>query len=93
MCHHLWAALGNKEAMIDTLWPKVDESALIQEDVQIVVQVNGKLRAKLVVPLDAESQSIEEMALAEEKVAKLTEGKIILKFIIVPNKLVNIVVK
>jgi len=93
LCHHLWAALGNKEAMIDTLWPKVDESALIQEDVQLVVQVNGKLRSKLVVPLDAKSQSIQEMVLAEEKVAKFTEGKTILKFIIVPNKLVNIVVK
>ena len=47
LCHHLWAALGNNEAMIDALWPKVDESALIQEEVQLVVQVNGKLRAKL----------------------------------------------
>ena len=93
LCHHLWTALGNKEAMIDTLWPKIDESALIQEDVQIVIQVNGRLRSKLVVPLDAKSQSIQEMVLAEERVAKFTEGKTILKFIIVPNKLVNIVVK
>jgi leucyl-tRNA synthetase len=93
LCHHLWAALGNKEAMIDVIWPKVDESALIQEDVQLVVQVNGKLRAKIMAPLDAESQSIQEMALAEEKVARFTEGKTILKFIIVPNKLVNVVVK
>ena len=93
LCHHLWAALGNKEAMIDALWPKVDESALIQEDVQLVVQVNGKLRAKLVAPLDAERQSIQEMVLAEERVARFTEGKTILKLIIVPNKLVNIVVK
>ena len=66
LCHHLWAALGNKEAMIDALWPKVDESALVQEDVQLVVQVNGKLRAKIVAPLDAERQSIQEMVLAEE---------------------------
>jgi len=93
LCHHLWAALGNKEAMIDALWPKVDESALIQEEVQLVVQVNGKLRAKLIAPLDAESQSIQEMVLAEEKVARFTDGKTIIKFIIVPNKLVNVVVK
>ena len=93
LCHHLWAALGNKEAMIDALWPKVDESALVQEDVQLVVQVNGKLRAKLVAPLDAERQSIQEMVLAEEGVTRFTEGKTILKFIIVPNKLVNVVVK
>jgi len=93
LCHHLWAALGNKEAMIDALWPKVDESALVQEDVQLVVQVNGKLRAKLVAPLDAERQSIQEMVLAEEGVTRFTKGKTILKFIIVPNKLVNVVVK
>jgi leucyl-tRNA synthetase len=93
LCHHLWEALGNKEAMIDVLWPKVDESALIQENVQLVVQVNGKLRAKLVAPLDAERQSIQEMALAEERVTRFTKGKTILKFIIVPNKLVNVVVK
>ena len=93
LCHHLWAALGNKEAMIDVLWPKVDESALIQEEVQLVVQVNGKLRAKLVAPLDAERQSIQEMVLAEEGVARFTKGKTILKFIIVPNKLVNVVIK
>ena len=93
LCHHLWAALGNKEAMIDALWPKVDESALVQEDVQLVVQVNGKLRAKIVAPLDAERQSIQEMVLAEEGVTRFTEGKTILKFIIVPNKLVNVVVK
>ena len=66
---------------------------LDQEEVQLVVQVNGKLRAKLMAPLDAESQSIQEMALAEEKVARFTDGKTILKFIIVPNKLVNVVVK
>ena len=46
LCHHLWAALGNKEAMIDALWPKVDESALFQEDVQIVVQVMASLGLK-----------------------------------------------
>jgi leucyl-tRNA synthetase len=93
LCHHLWAALGNKEAMIDTLWPKVDDSALIQEEVQLIVQVNGKLRATLLAPLDAKSQSIEEMVLAEEKVARFTNGKTILKFVIVPNRLVNVVVK
>ena len=93
LCHHLWAALGKKEAMIETLWPKVDELALVQEKAQIVVQVNGKLRAKIMAPLDAESQLIQEMALAEERVARFTEGKTILKYIIVPNKLVNVVVK
>ena len=93
LCHHLWTELGNKEAMIDVVWPKVDESALIQEEVELVVQVNGKLRAKIMAPIDAESQSIQEMALAEEKVARFTGGKRIIKFIVVPNKLVNVVIK
>ena len=93
LCHHLWSALGKKEAMIDVLWPKVEESALTQENVQLVVQVNGKLRAKIMAPIDAESQSIQEMATAEERVARFTKGKTIIKFIVVPNKLVNIVVK
>jgi len=93
LCHHLWSALGKKEAMIDALWPKVEESALIEEDVQLVIQVNGKLRAKIMAPIDAESESVQEMALAEERVARLTKGKTIIKFIVVPNKLVNIVVK
>ena len=57
------------------------------------MQVNGKLRAKLMAPLDAESQSIQEMVLAEEKVARFINGKTILKFVVVPNKLVNVVVK
>ena len=57
------------------------------------MQVNGKLRAKLIAPLDAESQSLQEMVLAEDKVARFTDGKTILKFIVVPNKLVNVVVK
>jgi len=93
LCHHLWTELGNKEAMIDVLWPNFDESALTQEEVELVVQVNGKLRAKIIAPIDAESQSIQETALAEKRVARFTKGKTIIKFIVVPNKLVNIVVK
>jgi leucyl-tRNA synthetase len=92
LCHHLWLKIGNTEAMIDVLWPEVDEEALIQEEVQLVVQVNGKLRAKIVVPVDAEKKSIEKAALAEENVVKFSKGKEVKKVIIVPNKLVNVVV-
>ena len=93
LCHHLWLLLGKKEAMVDVLWPSVDESALIQDDVQIIVQVNGKLRAKLMAPVDSENQTIQELVFADERVAKFTDGKTILKVIVVPNKLINVVIK
>ncbi len=79
-------------AMVDILWPEVDVEALTQEEVQLVVQVNGKLRAKIVVPVNAEKKSIEIAVLAEENVVKFSRGKEVKKIIIVPNKLVNIVV-
>jgi leucyl-tRNA synthetase len=85
--------LGKKEAMVDVLWPNVDESALIQDEVQIMVQVNGKLRAKLMAPVDSENQTIQELVFADERVVKFTDGKTILKVILVPNKLVNVVIK
>jgi len=79
--------------MVDTLWPEIDVEALIQEEVRLVVQVNGKLRAKIVVPVDAEKKSIEIAVLAEENVVKFSKGKEVKKIIIVPNKLVNVVVR
>jgi len=92
LCHHLWLKIGNTGAMVDILWPEVDVEALTQEEVQLVVQVNGKLRAKIVVPVNAEKKSIEKAVLAEENVVKFSRGKEVKKIIIVPNKLVNIVV-
>ena len=93
VCHHLWLLLGGERAVVDSSWPKVDESALVQENVQIIAQVNGKLRAKIMAPLDSENQNIQEIALADEKIEKFTTNKQILKVIVVPNKLINIVVK
>jgi len=93
LSHHLWHCMGHDDAMIDVLWPEVDESALKQDEVQIVVQVNGKLRAKLMVPLGTDNQAIESLALNEENVVKFTEGRTVVKVVVVPNKLVNVVVK
>ena len=93
VCHHLWLLLGGERAVVDSSWPKVDESALVQENVQIIAQVNGKLRAKIMAPLDSDNQTIQEIALADEKIEKFTTNKQILKVIVVPNKLINIVVK
>ena len=93
VCHHLWLLLGGERAVVDSSWPIVDDSALVQENVQIIAQVNGKLRAKIMAPLDSNNQTIQEIALADEKIEKFTTNKQILKVIVVPNKLINIVVK
>jgi leucyl-tRNA synthetase len=93
VCHHVWFMLGGKEAVVNSGWPIVDDSALVQENVQLIAQVNGKLRAKIVVPLDSENKFVEEIAFSDERVLKFTEGKAIIKVIVVPNRLINIVVK
>ncbi|CAC9957407.1 Leucyl-tRNA synthetase (EC 6.1.1.4) [uncultured Gammaproteobacteria bacterium] len=93
LCHHLWQELGNTEAIINEPWPSIDKSALNQEEVQIIVQVNGKLRTKLMLTANADKAQVETQALADEKVVKFTDGKTIIKVIVVPNKLINIVVK
>lgn len=91
-CHALWRALGHDEPAIDAAWPAVDESALTRDSVELVVQVNGKLRARLDVPAEADKDSIEAQAMEAENVQRHIEGKTVRKVIVVPGKLVNIVV-
>ena len=93
LCHHLWQQLGHQTAIINESWPEVDNKALEQDEVQIIVQVNGKLRAKLLLSSDTDKAQVEVQALADENVVKFTSGKTIVKVIVVPNKLVNIVIK
>ncbi len=93
LCHHLWQQLGHTIAIINEPWPEVDKQALEQDEVQIIVQVNGKLRAKLTLNAGLDKAEIERYALADENVVKFTDGKNITKVIVVPNKLINIVVK
>lgn len=91
-CHELWLHLGHKRAIIDESWPQVDTNALVQDEVQVVVQVNGKLRSKLSVARDTAKEALQEMALADPNVQRHTEGQTIRKIIVVPNKLISIVV-
>jgi len=91
--HKLWQALGNQGAVMEHPWPQVDESALVREEIDLVVQVNGKLRGHISVPVDADRASIETAAQEEENVQRFIEGKGIVKIIVVPGKLVNIVVR
>jgi len=93
VCHSLWLVLGNANVIIDTPWPKVDESALTSDSVELMVQVNGKLRSKIEVATNAEKTAIETQALAVENVQKFIEGKEVQRVIVVPGRLVNIVVK
>lgn len=91
ICHELWRELGHADAVIDAAWPKVDESALVQDTLQLVVQVNGKLRGQIEVAADASRETVEAIARANENVLRFTEGLTIRKVIVVPGKLVNIV--
>ena len=90
--HTLWAALGHEQAVIDCRWPLVDEAALVQESMQLVVQVNGKVRGKISVAADAQKEEIEAAVSAEENVLRHIAGKPVRKIIIVPGKLVNVVI-
>jgi leucyl-tRNA synthetase len=92
VCHELWHALGHDSAPVNESWPAFDESALAQEMIEIVVQVNGKLRGRISVAIDADSDSISETALADENVKRFVADKTIRKTIVVPGRLVNVVV-
>ena len=92
ICHELWHALGHESAPVNEGWPVFDESALEQDMVEIVVQVNGKLRGRISVAVDADSDVVSEIALADENVKRFVADKVIRKTIVVPGRLVNVVV-
>ncbi|MDI7740397.1 leucine--tRNA ligase [Lysinibacillus fusiformis] len=93
VAEELWEILGHTDTLTYQEWPTFDESKLVDDEVEVVVQVNGKLRAKVKVAKDVTREQLEEIAKADEKVLEFTEGKQIVKVIAVPGKLVNIVVK
>lgn len=87
----LWSILGNEGGISYAPWPTYDEAALVEDEVEVVFQVNGKVRAKSNVPRDLGKDELEKVALANETVQEYIEGKTVRKVIAVPNKLVNIV--
>ncbi|HAQ2772197.1 TPA: leucine--tRNA ligase [Enterococcus faecium] len=91
MGEELWAILGNDGGISYAPWPTYDEAALVEDEVEVVFQVNGKVRAKSNVPRDLGKDELEKAALANEIVQEYIEGKTVRKVIAVPNKLVNIV--
>jgi len=91
ICHALWQALGNTTDVANEAWPEVDESALVRDEIELVVQVNGKVRAKMSVSVDASKESIEQLALAQDNVRRFIADATVRKIIVVPGRLVNIV--
>jgi leucyl-tRNA synthetase len=87
----LWEALGKRESTLRNKWPDYDREAVVEEEILIVVQVNGKLRDRLTVPASFGEEEVKAWALKSEKIQKLVEGKEIKRVILVPKKLVNIV--
>ena len=88
----LWEALGEPGLLVAARWPEVDEAALVQDSVELVVQVNGKVRGKITVSRDLDEDALREQALANENVVRFVEGKTVRKVINVPGKLINVVV-
>jgi leucyl-tRNA synthetase len=93
LAHELWEMLGEQGSLLRAPWPKYDPALAKEEEVEIPVQVNGKLRSRIVVPADASEDLLRERALADEKVKAAIAGKQIVRVIIVPGKLVNVVVR
>ena len=95
ICHMLWQDLGFARLqgdLLDAPWPTVDEAALKQDEIELMLQVNGKLRGSMTVPAGATKEAIEKMALGNEAFIKYAEGAAPKKVIIVPGRLVNVVV-
>ncbi len=92
IAHVMWQALGHSGAVVDARWPQVDTGALAQDEIELGVQVNGKLRGRIKVPAAADEAAIREAAMAEENVQRFVAGKDVKKIIVVPGKLVSIAV-
>ena len=89
----LWTMIGKEGSVFNISWPSYDESALVQDEVEVIVQVNGKLRAKVSMDANISREDMEKVAMEDAKVQAAIEGKNVVKVIAVPKKLVNIVVK
>jgi len=95
LTHTLWADLGYADQygdLLDAPWPQADESALVQDEIELMLQINGKLRGAIVVPTGASKEEIERLAVSSEVFQKISEGVAIKRVIVVPGRLVNVVI-
>ncbi|MBN2301750.1 MAG: leucine--tRNA ligase [Lentisphaerae bacterium] len=88
----IWHEMGNQSSILNAKWPEVDVAALAKDEIEVVLQVNGKVRGRITVPVDIDSAEMERLAMSSEQISKYTRGKTIRKVIVIPNKLVNIAV-
>jgi len=88
----LWEMLGHNDGMVFESWPTFDESKMVEDEIELIISVNGKVRDKITVARDADKVSIEKAALAQEKIIAFVNGQPIKKVIVVPGKIVNIVI-
>ncbi len=93
ICEELWVMIGNKPSLADASWPEFNPEALKETEATVIIQINGKLRSKIVVPVGTMEEDLKTIAFADHKIQPFLEGKQIVKTIIVPDKLVNIVVR
>ena len=93
LAEELWQLLGHTSTLAYEPWPKHDEQYLVENEVEIPVQINGKLRGKVTVPTGADQATIEAAAKKDDSIAALMAGKTIVKTIVIPGKMVNFVVK
>jgi leucyl-tRNA synthetase len=93
LAHELWEMLGEQTSLLRAPWPKYDPALAKEDEVEIPVQINGKLRSRIVVPADAPENDVRARAQADDKIGAMIAGKQIVKVIVVPGKLVNIVLR
>ncbi|MCI8609118.1 MAG: leucine--tRNA ligase [Firmicutes bacterium] len=93
ICEEMWQHIGEKDSLTTMAWPEYDEDALVKDEVEIVVQINGKVKEKLMVASNLDKEALEKIAMENETIQALLDGKTVVKVIAVPNRLLNIVVK
>ncbi|MCH7791092.1 MAG: leucine--tRNA ligase [Planctomycetes bacterium] len=91
IAEEIWSKLGNEGSIAHTAWPSYDESKLVDDEIEIPVQIMGKVRSRIMAPADADEQALEKLALADSKIAALIQGKTVHKIVVVPGRMVNIV--
>ena len=92
ICHALWSELGHKEALIYASWPLMDEAVIVKDEVEIIIQVNGKLRSKMTIDINTSQETVESKVIADERILRYIDKKVIKKMIYIKGKLVNVVV-
>jgi leucyl-tRNA synthetase len=93
LAEELWSCMGFGKGLLSVSWPSYNPVYLKEDKVEVIVQVNGKVRGKINIPVDSGEAKVREIALADEKVLKHVQGQNVAKVIVVPNKLINIVVR